>query len=86
LLTFRQAIDVLIGLPATSAKNYHFSLHKNPEERRSRPVILHHNIQRHSHQTDGSPTSVKLLQLLRKQTNVNTPIYAAHDFGHSAEL
>jgi hypothetical protein len=86
LLTLRQAIDVLIGCPTTSARNYHYSLHKNPEERRSRHVILHHNIRRHSHQTDGSPTSVTLLQLLRKQTNISTPIYAAHDFPHSADL
>ena len=63
-------------LSVTSARIYHYLLRMNPEERRSRLVILHHNMQRQCHQPDGSPTSVTWRQLPRKQTNISTPIYA----------
>jgi hypothetical protein len=35
------------------------------------PVILHDNLQRHSHKPDGPPPTVTYLQLLRKLTNSN---------------
>ena len=57
-LTFRQPIDALIVCPTTSVSIYNYLLRTNPEERRPRPVILPHNIQRQSHQPDGSPASV----------------------------
>ena len=86
LPTFRENLSGLIDvrttdwwpdmLSVTSARIYHYLLRMNPEERRSRPVILHHNMQCHSFQPDGSPTSVTWRQLPRKQTNISTPIYA----------
>jgi hypothetical protein len=42
------------------------------------PLILHHSVQRHSHETYGPPVTVIRLELLRKQPNIctNTLIYA----------